>query len=270
VVYEEEETYRRDSSCPRREPRLDDKDLRDLEALKRQTVYDKQLIEQVEARAAERAEKEKEILLAAQLKEVAVLQRQKQLDTQVNLIKATSSAVPKDRVTQTESRNTRDSRKRKAESSSSSEDILSLEVEKDDYCGTPVASTSTQSLFGPETPPKTPGKEWRKVNEELQRRSKQGKISSPKETKSSSRRDKTKDKPNPYVKLTKLDNDQLATLKTRSTRDKSSKAEAQARDKSPQPTTTRKRGITSPESSPEPPRRTSKSRVAHTPRPLSF
>jgi len=123
-------------------------------------------------------------------------------------------------------------------------------------------------LFGPETPPKNPGKEWYKVNEELQRRSKRDKTSSPKEAKSASRRDsKKKDKPNPYVKLTKLDNEQLTTtLKSRSTKDKSSEADAQARDKSPQPTSTRTRGLTSPDSSPEPRFNRGKIRIARTPR----
>jgi hypothetical protein len=270
VTYEEEEAYRSGPSRPRRDLLLDDTDQRDLEVLQRQTAYDKQLIEQVKARAAERAEKEREILLSAQLKEATLLQRQQQShsDAQVNLIKASAPTAPKTRVVQTESNSKLESRKRKAEKPSPSEDILCLELEKEDYCDTPVASTSNQVLFGPETPPKNPGKEWYKVNEELQRRSKRDKTSSPKEAKSASRRDsKKKDKPNPYVKLTKLDNEQLTTtLKSRSTKDKSSEADAQARDKSPQPTSTRTRGLTSPDSSPEPRFNRGKIRIARTPR----
>ncbi len=266
-VYEVEEASRSGPSRPRRDLLLNDIDQLQLEALTKQTEYDRHLIEQIKARAAERAEKEREIRRSAQLKETAPLERQQQShsDTQVNLVKVATPTTSKTRVVQIESTSRPESRKRKAERSPPAEDVLCLEPEKYDYCDTPIASTSNQALFGAETPPRTPGKEWEKVNEELHRRSKQDKKS--KEAKSSGHRDsRKKDKPNPYVELTKLDSDQLTTLKSRNTKDKSSEADAQARDKSPQTTAARVRGITSPESSPEPRFNRGKIRIARTPR----
>lgn len=278
-AYEEEEARRIVPSrhVPRRDLLLDEADKRELEALERQTADDNQLIKNVEARAVERAEKERKIVLAVQLnKEATLLQRKKQLhfgdtDTQVNLVKAAASTAPKARVVQIEQTSKPDFRKRKAEKSSSGEDVLCLNVEKEDYCEPPVASTSRQALFGPETPPKTPSKEWQRetVDGELRRKSRRDKASSPKEAKSSSRRHiSKKDRPNPYAQLTKLDSEQLATaLRLQSTTGNSGEAAAQPRDESPKPSAARTIGLTSPDGSPEPYEKRDKTRrVAHIPR----
>ncbi len=276
AAYEAEEPHRGRQSrhVPRKELLLDEVDRREIEALERQTDDDEQLIKIVEARAAERAEKERKILLAAQLnRESTILQRKKQLhfgeaDTQVNLVKAAVSAPAKTRAEQPEQTSKSESCKRKAEKSSSTDDILILSVEKEDYCRPPAASTSRQVLFGPETPPKTPNKDWQKnaVDTELRRRPRRDKTDNPKEAKSSRQRHSSKkETPNPYVKLVKLDNNQIATaLKHRST--SPSEAAASPRDVSPKPSAARTRGITSPDSSPEPVGKRTKVRVAHTPR----
>jgi hypothetical protein len=185
-------------------------------------------------------------------------------DTQVNLVKAATATTAKPRVAQTEQTSKPESCKRKIESPST-EDVLILNVEKQDYCR---PSTSRQVLFGPETPPKTPSKDWQKdaVDTELRRKSRRDKATSPKEAKSSSRRHSSKkEKLNPYVKLVKLDSKQLATaLKPRST--SPGEATAQPRDESPKPSAARTRGLTSPDGSPEPYEKRIKAPVAHTPR----
>ncbi len=199
-------------------------------------------------------------MLAAQLnKESTLLQRKRQLhfgetNTQVNLVKAAASAPANLREKQPEKTNKAESRKRKAEKSLSNDDILVLNVEKEDYCRPLVPSTSRQILFGPETPPKTPKKDWQKdaVSSELHRKSRREKSDKPKETKSSRQRHNSKkETPNPYVKLVKLDTNQIATaLNHRST--SPIKTTASTRDVSPKPSAARTRGITSPDSSPEP------------------
>ena len=88
----------------RRDLLLDESDRKELEELERQTAEDNQLVKHFEERAVERAEREKKILLAAQInKEAALLQEKKQLwfghtERQVNLVKVASLVVPKPRA----------------------------------------------------------------------------------------------------------------------------------------------------------------------------
>lgn len=247
------------------------------------------MVRHFETRAAERAEKERKILLAAQLnKEAALLQEKKQLhfgyaDRQVNLVKTASSAAHKPRVVQNKELKPikPDSRKRKAEQPAASEDILLLKVEKDDYCEPqPSTSTSRLALFGSDTPPSTPSKldlnesrQRHSVDDQPRRKSRRDKASSPQKVKSSRHRaNKRKNKPNPYVKLTKLNLDQLATtLKPRST---TGEAAAESRDKTAERAalaSPKARGLTSSLGTPEPYGKRAKTRrVAHTPRFLSL
>ena len=247
-VYEIEEEVRSGPSRPRKDPLLDDIDQLQLEALTKRTEYDRRLIEQIKARAADR---EREIRRPAQIKAAAPPERQQSLSsTQVNLVTAVTPTK-----TRVESANRSEPRKRKAEKSPPTDDVLCLELETHDYCDTPIASTSLQALFGTDSPPKTSGKEL--YDDRRAKRDKKSKTSGHRDS-------KTKERPNPYVKLTKLDNEQLTTLKRQNTKGKSS--EAKARDESPSPSAARVRGITSPESSPEPRLNRGKIRIAHTPR----
>jgi hypothetical protein len=111
------------------------------------------------------------------------------------------------------------SRKRKSDSVIG-DYVLLIDAGGEDYFDEqrPTASTSRRAVFGPDTPPTTPHKpdldtKWQKekVKAHLRLKAKRDDHSSPKKSRYSSRRsESSSDRKhlNPYVKLTRLDDDQ--------------------------------------------------------------
>ncbi len=122
---------------------LDEEDKRELEELKRPTAEDKRLVKHFEERAADRAEKEKRILLAAQISQDEARLRQKKLlkfghseERQISLVKVAQSTPPVSKSRKDVEPTAQSSRKRKAEAVqvlTPNEDELVISAAGDDY-----------------------------------------------------------------------------------------------------------------------------------------
>jgi hypothetical protein len=155
-------------------------------------------------------------------------------ERQISLVKVARSTPPVNKSSKDPEPTTHSSRKRKTDPMPS-DDVLLIDAGGDDYFDDqqPAASTSRRAVFGPDTPPTTPHKpdlstDWQKETVKAQLRlskSKRDGNSSPKKSRSSSRRSEgsseRRQRPDPYVKLTKLDDQALlATQKPRSRGDR--------------------------------------------------